>query len=367
MDLPNIFPKIESRALKYGYTNARIKGMKGLLLDSHTIDELIKVGSVDAMIEILQRTHYKGYFVSDSMNYSGSALIELAAGRSFVRAVEKLLTFTPKDKRTAIQALLRKWDLINLKTLIHAKRLGKPFEEVKPYLFPVGGIKESDFERIAKANDSDLFREIRHTELGAEMLASSTKLFNKQMQEMFNNALKNMNTFMQLETILDAYIYLLMDKSLSEIGGRDIERIRRLLKLEIDAKNILIVERLKKHGYEPEKIKHYLIKGGTLREGFLDKLISASDITTAISLVRSKFRKLPIEESNTSLVDLEIALEKALAAEKLSTFHRSILSIGVVLGFLLLKEEEMNNMRKIAKAKEFGIPENDVKDMLVII
>ncbi|MFH1394072.1 MAG: V-type ATPase subunit [Candidatus Micrarchaeota archaeon] len=362
-----VLPKIESRALKYGYANARVKGMKGLLIDQPTLEELVKVRTVDGMIELLQRTHYKGHFVKGSVSYSGSALVELAAGRSFLHSVEKLKSFTPKDSRPAIQALLRKWGLVNLKTLIHAKRLGKTYEEVKPYLFPVGGITEADFERIMRANDREIFREVRHTELGAEMLASSTMLFSKQMRDTFNNALKSMNMFMQMETIMDAYIYLLMDKALSEVGGTEIQSIRKIMKLEIDAKNILIVERMKKHGYEAGKIRSALIRGGTLRESFVAKLLEAKDTGATVALIRSKFRRLQLKEGDTSLVGLEIALEKALAAEKVSSFHRSILSLGVILGFLLLKEEEMNNLRKIAKAKEFNLPEAEVKEMLVII
>ena len=58
---------------------------------------------------------------------------------------------------------------------------------------------------------------------------------------------------------------------------------------------------------------------------------------------------------------------KSIAAQKLASFHRSILSVGVILGFLLIKEEEISNLRKIAKGKEFNLPENDVRDMLVIV
>jgi V/A-type H+-transporting ATPase subunit C len=200
------------------------------------------------------------------------------------------------------------------------------------------------------------------------MLSSSTKLFSKRMQETFTNALKSTDMFLQLETIMDAYIYMLMDKSLSEVGGAEIDSIRRILKMEIDAKNILIVERMKKHGYDIEKIKENLIKGGNLDLKFAAKLVESGDMATTLSLIKSKFRRFNIKDGKEqSLVDIEIALEKALAAEKVSAFHRSMLSVGVILGFILLKEEEMNNLRKITKAKEFGIPEDDVKQMLVVV
>ncbi len=358
-------PKIESRALKYGYSNARIKVMKALLIDTSILEELIRVRTVDGMAELLQRTSYKDDFTGEGR--TGSQIIEIASARNFSRTVGKILKLAPKDDLPAVKALLRKWDLLNMKTLIHAKMQGVSYKEVKPYLFTVGGLPECDCEQIMKAEGDELFNELKKTELGKEMLSVSTAAFSKNMREIFNNALKNMNMFVQVESILDAYTYLFMDKGLAAVGGREISAIREILKKEIDAKNILIVERLKRHKFGKDEIERYLIKGGTLRPSFIERLIDAPDTQTVLPLIKSKFGKLEIKEGSVSLTDLEIALEKALAAEKVAAFHRSLLSVGVVLGFILLKEEEMNNLRKIAKAKEFNIPEEETRGMLVLV
>lgn len=360
------FPKIQSRALKYGYANSRVKAMKGLLLDSGNYDELIRVKTVDAMIELLQRTSYKGDFVGESGARTGSQIVEIASAKNFSKTVKKITRFTPASDVPAVSALLRKWDILNMKTLIHAKMAGLSYKDVKPYLFDVGGLPESDAETIMKAEGEELFNEIKKTQLGKEMLSVSTAAFSKHMRDVFNNALKGMNTFVQAESVIDAYSYLFMDKGLAEVGGKEIESIRRIMKKEIDAKNILIVERLKKHGFSKDEIPKYLIKGGTLRTSFINKLIEAQDRQVTVSLTKSRFRRLEVKE-NPRRIDLEMALEKALAAEKTSAFHKSILSIGVVLGFILLKETEMHNLRKIAKAKEFNIPEQEVRDMLTIV
>jgi V/A-type H+-transporting ATPase subunit C len=360
-------PKLESRALKYGFSNARVKAMKGLLLSQAALDELIKVSTIDAMVELLQRTDYRSDLLAKSIDYSNSELIELAAGSNFVRMVTKLKSFTPKSDIPAVKALLRKWDLLNLKTIVNAKQLGKTYSEIKPFVFPAGDLSEKDFEEIANAEPEAIFNEIRKTQLGSEMLSTSTALFSKHMWDTFRNALKNLNTFRQVETILDAYTYLFMDKALSEVAGPDADHIRRILKKEIDAKNILIIERLKKRDYSPEKISNYLIRGGTMSRNFIRSIIEAKDLGQAIQIAKSKFRRLHLKEGEITLSDLEIALEKALAAEKTLAFHRSVLSVGVILGFLLLKEEEINNLRKIAKGKEYGIPENEIREMLVIV
>lgn len=363
-------PKLETSAMKYGYCNARVKGMKGLLLTHQFLDELISVKRIEAMAELLQRTHYKDDINYYSVTYRNSALIELAAIRHFSKIVKKIRKLAPKDEISAIDALMRKWDLLNLKMVINAKRLGKTFEEVRPYLINTGTTKEEDYERIVRADESILFEEIKKTSIGQEMLALSTASLNRQMWTVFSSALKSMDKFVQLQTLLDAYIYLFMDKGL-ESKNKDVEMVRKILKKEIDTKNILLIERLKAHSVAKNKIKNYLINGGTLQQTLIDQIIEAKDFKELVSLIRAKFpRWLRGGDENKeilSLVDLEIALEKAIASDKVEAFYRCVLSIGVVLGFLLLKEEELNNLRKIAKAKEFYVSEQDLKKMLIVV
>ncbi|MEW6035914.1 MAG: V-type ATPase subunit [Candidatus Micrarchaeota archaeon] len=358
-------PKLESRALKYGYSNARVKAMKGLLLKSGFLDEMIRVGTIESMVELLQRTGYKADLSGASVSYGGSALIETAASKNFSRTVRKLIRITPKSDRGALQALLIRYDLLNLKTLMHAKRAKKSYDDVRPYLFEVGGLSEDDFRRIMKADEGSLTRELRRTDIGQKMLMMGTGQLNRQMKETFTNALRSLDTFMQMEAVIDAYIYVFMDEALAAIGGKEAASIREILRREIDAKNIMIVERLKRHSVPREKITGSLIRGGTLPDSLIGRIIDAKDLQAVAALARPKFQKLELR--GTGLADLEIAFEKSIAAQKVLSFHRAMLSIGVIIGFLLLKEEELNNLRKIAKGKEFRIPEAEVMEMLVVV
>jgi V/A-type H+-transporting ATPase subunit C len=65
------------------------------------------------------------------------------------------------------------------------------------------------------------------------------------------------------------------------------------------------------------------------------------------------------------LIHFEVALEKVIAGQGLKALSRSILSLGSIIGFLFLKEEEVSNIRKIVRAKEYDLPLNKVKEMLV--
>lgn len=358
-------PTIESRALKYGYSNARVKGMKGLLLKQSELDELLKVKSIDAVVELLERTHYKEDLVSLSLLYRGSTLVELAAGKHFARIARKIIKITPKNDRRYVEALLKRWDLLNLKTIITAKRLGKKFEDIKSYLVPVGNLSESDFERLAKADERAIFDEIQRTDFGKEMLSQSTSLLTVEMMKTFKDALKSMDSFMQLQTLLDAYMYVYIDRNLSG-GSKDVENIKKLFRKEIDATNIAMIERLKSRKFDKDKIKKYLIKGGTLSDFDINALVDAKDFNEVVSVSRNKISGIESKEVK-DIVDLEIILEKAIAKEKLHAFYLSTLSIGTLLGFLLLKETELHNLGKIAKSKEYNIAPEKVREMLVTL
>jgi len=356
---------IESRAMKYGYSNARVNGMKGLLLKQSEIDELLKVKSIDAVVELLERTHYKDDLVSLSLLYRGSTLVELVAGKHFARIARKIVKITPKSDRKYVEAILKRWDLLNLKTIITAKRLGKKFEEIKAYLVPVGNLSENDFERLAKADERAIFDEIQRTDFGKEMLSQSTALLTGEMMKMFKDALKSMDSFMQLQTLLDAYMYVYIDRNLSG-GSKDVGIIRKIFRKEIDATNIAMIERLKARKFDKEKVKKYLIKGGTLSDFDMNNLIEAKDFNEVVTAARSKIPGLETKEVK-DIVELEILLEKAIAREKIHAFYLSTLSIGTLLGFLLLKETEMDNLGKIAKSKEYNLAPERVREMLVTV
>lgn len=339
--------------------------MRGLLIRDQELEEMLRVKSVAAMTELLRRTSYR-QDLDSAGGYSGSEAVEIAAARNFSRVAKKILSFTPKDDLPAVCALLKKWDLLNVKMIVHAKATGVKAERIMPYLFAAGSLGERDLEQLARADGGDLFAALKKTAIGKEMVSLSSTAFSRHMREVFNNALKNMDSFLQVESILDAYTYLFMDQGLAMVGGREIAGIRRMLKKEIDAKNLMIIERLKARRFSGGEIGKYLIKGGTLGRRAIEKLSEAKERQQVLAIIRQKFRGIELGD-DYDLPQLEIALEKALAREKHGIFRRSMLSIGVIMGFLLIKEEEINNLRKIAKAKEAGIPEDEVRKMLVAV
>lgn len=357
---------LKSRAHQYGYSNARVHGMKGLLLTKDSYENLLNLETTEAMIEFLQRTHYKTYLLDAAARYTGSRVIESASGKHYAAIASKLKKIAPKADVEIIDALLAKWDVINLKLVVVSKKHTKDFSEIKPSIVAAGSLTEDDLKKIYDADERDVFNELRRTKFGRELFSQSTQKINSNIIKSFKKAF-TIDNYSQLQTILDTYGYVLIEKLLGKyLAENDVRKIYGLLQAEIDALNICTIERLKRAGInDPEKIKQYMIEGGTLGQVNLPALIESKELSSSLPIIKRRFSEFGIEGVN-NITDLEIAIQKALAARKLRIFHGTLFSVGTILGFLLLKEEEMNNLRKIAKGKEFGIQKEDLMKSLLI-
>ncbi len=362
--IPKLSLKV--RPLQYGYSNARVHGMKGLLLPKDSYENLLNLETVEAMIEFLQRTHYKTYLLDAAAKYTGSRVIESASGKHYAAIASKLKKIAPKADIEIIDALLAKWDVINLKLIVVSKKYTKNFSEIKPSIVAAGSLTEDDLKKLYESDERDIFNELRRTKFGRELFSQNTHRINPDVIKSFRKAF-SVDNYSELQAILDTYGYVLIEKFLGKyLSENDVRKIYGLLQAEIDALNICTIERLKRAGIaDPDKIKQYLVEGGTLRKLDIPALIESKELSFSLPIIKRRFSEFNIE-GVSNIVDLEIAIQKALAARKLRIFHRTLFSVGTLLGFLFLKEEEMNNLRKIAKGKEFGISKDDLLKSLLI-
>ncbi|MEW6528461.1 MAG: V-type ATPase subunit [Candidatus Micrarchaeota archaeon] len=346
------------KAAKYGYSNARVGAMKGLLLNKEFLIGLTHLGNVYSVIEMLERTYYKDNLVKFSIHYHGSDLVQIATSMHFAEIVNKLERITPESDKEAFGVILMKWDLINAKTILNAKRIGKKYEEIAPHIIPIGSFTEAEIKGLL-SEEGEFFSKFAKTNLGRKFV-SNTAIFGAELEKLF----RYMGTteVMKLEALLDMFYYSLYS-SIGKFSAKEFETIAKLFRREIDFKNALIIVRLKQHGINnPNEIAKYFIKGGLKQFGSFAELIDAKDMRDGLMHVGKKFG---FENAPANVVELEMMLNRKFASAKLAVFYRSILSIGAIFSFLFIKEEEINNLRKIAIGKEFGMPDEKISEMLI--
>jgi len=352
-----IFGGITGRAQSYGYSNARVKAMKAALLPRDATEEMLSAAGVGGVSAVLDRTDYKEDFAEPGLKYSGADLVEFALSRNLARRARKVLAFTPKEARPAVLSVLEKWDAYNLKTILLAKHLGHAPDDVAPFLVPAGAFTPITLKRILERGS---------VEEAVEFIGRTS--YGIALRPLLPEYRKSRNILPLLNAIEKSF-YGRLSGSIPA-GLPDSGRILELVRTEIDNRNIMNILRGKRDGASDREIKSYLISGGSLRPNFLKQLLQAKTLEDAVKAVGEKYRleaELASFREGKSLTGIEDALGRRVIALGLKALRHCILSPGAIVGYIYLKENEMLNIRKIVRGKEFNVPVDKLRDTLVAI
>lgn len=347
------------RTMAYGYANARVKAMRPELLTKAQLEEMVAVDSIAAAIELLERTIYKEDLVALSLKHRDAALVEFALGRNFGKCASKVVRIAPKGARSTVEAVLERWDVQNLKMILYAKQLGKKREDIEQFIVPVGTIKPRALIEMIEADSMEqCAKGLRGNEYGA----------------IISDGLRTKKSIEEICSAMDAHYYDSIGRKVSGTGreGRDARVVLALMKGEIDGRNVMNVLRCKVNKVDPKVALSLMIPGGDFSEGVLRDMVATEDVEKAAMLLRvgrgMEFKDaIEHYKKDGSLAHFEIAIENMIAKRGLRALRSSIMSVGALVGFLLLKEEEMNNVRKIVRMKQFGMPKERIKEMIVAV
>lgn len=358
------------RQLVYGYANARVHGMFANLLTTSQFEEMISSRSVTTITEILERTKYKKELVDLSLKFKGEDLIELALSNNFSRFANQLLKITPKQTRSIISALLTRWDAHNLKTIILARKQKKKYEQIAPYLMLAGTLTKPQLTQLLSAESTeDFYSKLRHTQFGMGLLSMPSSPANGSVRQMILSMGQDDAALEPLLALLDVYAY----KSIADVAQmshREAKEVEPLLSRYADEKNLSTVLRLTMADASEEKAISYLVPGGKILKRQWKRIFALKDIPKmleAVSFKLSTQSALERYQKTKKISDIEVELSLERARKSLRQFRHAQLSVAVIVGALLLKEQEVSNIRKVIRAKSLGLPHEQIRAMLVLV
>lgn len=340
--------------LTFAYSNARAKAMKSLLLPQNKIREMTTVKSVDTVIAILEETGYKQELVEFSAKYTGADLVERALTTNMARTLNKLLRISPKCGKKVLHALFKKWETHNIKTVLVGKNQGHANEKIEASLLAIGNTGEEKLKQLLQAKTvEEVVEKLRGTEYYA-VLAPHAKKY---------SADKNV---LQLVNALDEYYYAGVVESAKQTGDKAVSEI---INSEIDAKNISNVLRAKANGLTREQAKRLVIRGGRISDKTIQKMLEAPDAKAAAQIAPGYDLSQAIKqfEETGSITAFEIELEKQIVLFAIKKMRLASVSLAALAGYLYLKEAEIANIRKIVRAKEFGLSQEKITQMVYAI
>jgi V/A-type H+-transporting ATPase subunit C len=343
-----------------GYANARIRAMRTRLLRPSQYEDLMASTDVRDIIESLSATEYSEDLDRELIHGRTAEQVDEALKDNLVRTHEQVLGFLNPRSQKLLDALLAKWDLFNIKTILRAKHNELGMDKVRESVMPAGYLTAVEIEALAKQED-----------IGAviDTLAMWGVMYAKPLREAFGRYVET-NNLSELELAADKAYTAWADKQLA--GRGDDKRVSRdILGTQIDVLNLLSIFRLINAEVPPDDARRFYLPGGKhISESAYVRLVGMSDIDEVINQLKSTPYSPVLDEAalryleRGSLSTFERAMEMELMRRARSA-GRDIDGIGVSIAYLLMKLNEITNLRIIVKGKEVGMPADRVREELI--
>ncbi len=315
---------------------ARVSAKKKKLFTKREYDNLLKM-DVNQISRKMEEGSYKKEINELGGEYDGAALIERALNLNLSNTYENLMKISSEDAKPLIRIYLRRFDIINIKRIIRWKETDQS-QNIEQILYPIGTLGLS-FEEIREDSTQELINKLDFSD--------STQNYREELE--------NCDTLEETEDCLDR-LYSEELKALAESSGS--KEFKKFVEEQQFNQDLKLALRMKKYGISTDEIKSRLFN----HEEELTDLLN-TDFEQALTIAETL-----TDIQAESLEEFERKMKQDRLERALKSLHREPLGLSSVIGYIVAKEIEIENLRVISRAKETGIQNNDtIRNNLVTV
>ncbi|MFC6826814.1 V-type ATP synthase subunit C [Halopelagius fulvigenes] len=338
------------------YVTARVRARQSALYSEEDYRKLVRMGPAE-IARFMEESEYETEINALGSRYSGVDLIEYALNRNLAKQFDDILDWAEGRLYDHIARYLRRYDAWNAKTVIRGLYSDADRDEIADDLIRAGEFSDSFIERLLDAGTVEEVVERLHG-----------TMFDAGLEEAYADY-EETDVLVPLENAIDRAYYEALLEDL--VVNEETQQYRDYLEAEIDFRNARNALRLARSGADIDPSEYY-ISGGSL--------FSASELTTLAQNPDELVTRIRDSEYGD---DLSTALDELEEAGSLLGFERALdiallekargmgsvfpLSIGPIIAYILRKEQEVDNIRAIARGREAGLSEDEIESELVIL
>lgn len=344
-------------AMKYAYSNTRVKAMESKLIRKDALERMLAAKEPESIAAMLLQTDYKADVEKLGGVKAMDTLIDFALSSNQGRETSKLISIAPKDQRSLIVAVAGIWDIGNIKIALEAASTGKDFSDISRYLI------ESQYARPETIKEAMASKNVEGV-LEKLMLKTPYSAQIKQAMDTY----KKTGSAAEASGALERAYYVRLGATIGRLAMIDPEAAA-LIRKRIDMRNILTLLEAKKHGSDFAHVSNYLFQNGSLDSIKLEALFrtgrTPESLAENVKIFNLKKAVEEYRESKTKpLLIFEIAIMNEVFASALRGVRHSVLSFGVLIAFLYLKEIEVFTLRVLMKGKGYGLSNDEIRGMI---
>ncbi len=356
------------------------------MLPKKTVEDLLDAKSTHELQDTFLSTYY-GRYLEEEEKFT-PVEIELALQRHFFEVYTSISRFVTGEEAKFLNALLKTFEVINLKRILSAMHSHRSIDETMPYLIPVSkhtlayyhGLLESDTikQAISKISDDKLRGApslVFPYYLSLSLISKISDATPREALEKAYPQYESTNMIFFLESALDRQIYTHLWKIASNwktkkfFGARERFVIKNLIGEKIDLTNILITLRALSLGLNPED---FILPVAYKLKNELDKAIESANMRDALDIFsRSLYYGALLnqirEEGVTDVIsNLELIFHRFHAKKCRTKLADYPFQISPIYCFFTLKFFETQDLKTIMIGKLEGIDSADILKLLVL-
>jgi V/A-type H+/Na+-transporting ATPase subunit C len=337
----------------YTYPNARVRARTGRLFTEKEFSEIIESQNIEEVKNYLRS-------VPDYAKYIDQYPLEKALDTQLAETYDLIARITPDNSKEVFQFLLKKWDIRNIKSIIIAKEAGLNSEETLNLIVPFGALTDK-LDSLIEANSvTEVLNALEGTEY-PKILEEAIPIYNET------------SLLLPLEASLDKYLLENLLRASATPEDDNTSLLHNYVGTMVDVANIKIIIRAKADNLKYDDIVSYMISDGyQIREWKLKELMEAEDISGVVSGLEGTDYAPMLSDAMTdynnthSMASFENALDSHIAKTAKTISLKNQFGIGPMIGFLSRKENEVKNLKIIARGKrEEGFSASMIKEMLI--
>ncbi len=345
------------------YVAARVRAMRGRLLDARRFADLLACGDAPCVARLLQGTPY-GAPIERAGGGAEAGAIEEGLRRELRANVAALRGACRGRWRELMDVLLGRWEVENLKTLLRGRRAGSPVEEILAGLAPIGWSDEPALAELARRPSIQAMVEtlILWRYPAARPLKAAVAAHGGAVDE-------DRLDLIAVESALDRW----HDESARAMLDPRDESDRSVLSYlgwVIDERNLLAALRWRQRGHGGTAGDEVFVPGGAeVDRDLFRRLLRADDWERVADLV-SHTRYGPVSIARGAphppLALLEPQIRRNVIHRVEASCRPDPLGFGLVIGYVERKVDEVRTLRMIAHGVAYGLDASAIRPVLTL-
>jgi V/A-type H+-transporting ATPase subunit C len=356
----------------FDYCNARLRAMRSRLIPRRTLEGLAGTGNIEGLIAALTQTAYREAVEAALVRLAGPDCLAEALRNDLAATVGKARRFF-RDRPGELAALvLRRYDLHNVKTVLRGIARQVPASEILASTLPVAELRPADLSELARSPN---FR------AAIDLLATWGAPLARPLLELRARRRGDGVEIPELELALDRW-HLHTALQIARQADEEGKPLLEALMLEADVANIMIALRLvgvadaaltlRSH-FGAEDMTALFIGPGHIPFALLAEAARKLSVMEAVNALAGTTYGAPLANAMNlytaagHLSAFEHALGRRQLRRAAGLFARDPLGIGVLIGYIALKTNEIANLRAIAQGLMLGEKPERIRAELMIV